>query len=244
VLYVHPFAEEMNRARRMAALQARALAALGYGVLQIDLYGCGDSSGDFGDARWDLWKDDLAQRRRLAKRSASAAGHAVGTAPGRAARPRLCAQRLVIRYRPCCCGSRLSGPAFLTQFLRLRVASALLEEGAERCGTSACAQALRAGECSRSPATTWRRTWPRHRCARSARSLMPACPVHWFEALKSADGACRPARRASAPLGARAASCWTCTALPCPPFWTTPEITVGPEWLVATSPSCENKHDV
>jgi alpha/beta superfamily hydrolase len=40
----------MNKARRMAALQARALAALGYGVLLLDLHGCGDSSGDFGDS--------------------------------------------------------------------------------------------------------------------------------------------------------------------------------------------------
>ena len=60
VLYVPPFAEEMNRARRIAAQQARALAALGYGVLQPDLGGTGDSSGDFGEARWDSWKDDLA----------------------------------------------------------------------------------------------------------------------------------------------------------------------------------------
>ena len=46
LVYVHPFAEEMNKARRMAALQARAMAAAGYAVLQIDLYGCGDSAGD------------------------------------------------------------------------------------------------------------------------------------------------------------------------------------------------------
>src|SRR5687768_8838655 len=52
VVYVHPFAEEMNKSRRMAALQARALAASGHAVLQIDLLGCGDSSGDFGDASW------------------------------------------------------------------------------------------------------------------------------------------------------------------------------------------------
>ncbi|WP_229425321.1 hypothetical protein [Massilia sp. Se16.2.3] len=50
LVYVHPFAEEMNRSRRMAALQARALAARGIGVLQLDLHGCGDSVGDFGDA--------------------------------------------------------------------------------------------------------------------------------------------------------------------------------------------------
>ena len=30
VLYVHPFGEEMNKSRRMAALQARAFAAAGY----------------------------------------------------------------------------------------------------------------------------------------------------------------------------------------------------------------------
>ena len=59
VLYVHPFAEEMNKSRRMAALQARALAAGGLGVLQIDLKGCGDSSGEFSDATWADWLADV-----------------------------------------------------------------------------------------------------------------------------------------------------------------------------------------
>ena len=61
VVYVHPFAEEMNKSRRMAALQSRALAAAGFSVLQIDLHGCGDSSGDFGDASWDDWVNDVVQ---------------------------------------------------------------------------------------------------------------------------------------------------------------------------------------
>ena len=61
VLYIHPFAEEMNKSRRMAALQSRALAAAGYTVLQIDLLGCGDSSGDFGDASWQDWIDDVVR---------------------------------------------------------------------------------------------------------------------------------------------------------------------------------------
>ena len=59
ILYVHPFAEELNRTRRMALLQARRFAALGYAVFQIDLFGCGDSCGDFSAARWDIWKRDL-----------------------------------------------------------------------------------------------------------------------------------------------------------------------------------------
>jgi uncharacterized protein len=33
ILYIHPFAEEMNKARRMAALQSRAFAKEGFEVL-------------------------------------------------------------------------------------------------------------------------------------------------------------------------------------------------------------------
>lgn len=61
VLYIHPFAEEMNKSRRMAALQSQALAEAGCAVLQVDLLGCGDSSGDFGDATWQAWLDDTVQ---------------------------------------------------------------------------------------------------------------------------------------------------------------------------------------
>jgi exosortase A-associated hydrolase 2 len=59
VIYLHPFAEEMNKARRMAALQSRAMAAAGFAVLQIDLLGCGDSAGDFSDATWSVWKENV-----------------------------------------------------------------------------------------------------------------------------------------------------------------------------------------
>jgi uncharacterized protein len=59
ILYLHPFAEEMNKSRRMASLACRALAQAGHAVLQIDLRGCGDSSADFGDASWADWQDDV-----------------------------------------------------------------------------------------------------------------------------------------------------------------------------------------
>lgn len=64
VVYVHPLTEEMNKSRRMAALQARALAQAGFDVVQIDLLGCGDSSGDFGDATWSAWVEDIASACR------------------------------------------------------------------------------------------------------------------------------------------------------------------------------------
>jgi exosortase A-associated hydrolase 2 len=59
ILYVHPFAGEMLASRNVIAAVSRQLAELGFGVLLVDLYGCGDSSGDFGDARWEIWRDDL-----------------------------------------------------------------------------------------------------------------------------------------------------------------------------------------
>ena len=68
VVYAHPFAEEMNKSRRMAAQQARALSAAGFTVLQIDLLGCGDSSGDFGDATWQGWVDDVVAACRWLRR--------------------------------------------------------------------------------------------------------------------------------------------------------------------------------
>jgi len=71
IVYLHPFAEELNKSRRMAALQSRALAGAGFAVLQIDLLGSGDSEGDFGDASWDRWIEDAAFAVRwLAERAA------------------------------------------------------------------------------------------------------------------------------------------------------------------------------
>ena len=81
VLYIHPFAEEMNKARRMAALQARALAQAGYSVLLIDLLGCGDSSGDFLDATWQRWLGDVVQGCHWLRSRTNTHGATSGPAP-------------------------------------------------------------------------------------------------------------------------------------------------------------------
>lgn len=49
----------MNKTRHMVALQAKAFSDLGYGVFQIDLFGCGDSCGEFKESRWEIWKQDI-----------------------------------------------------------------------------------------------------------------------------------------------------------------------------------------
>ena len=142
LVYLHPLAEEMNRSRRMAALQARALAALGVAVLQIDLLGCGDSSGDFGDASWQAWRDDVdAACGWLRERT--------GTQPGLwglrvgallaldyAASAQRAPARLVLWQVPA------TGAACLSQFLRLRLAAEMLDGDAAKTGQGT--QALRA----------------------------------------------------------------------------------------------------
>ncbi len=71
ILYLHPFAEELNSTRRIVAQQARALAQAGYGVLQIDLMGCGDSEGDFANATWAAWLHDAQQAHRWLRENTS-----------------------------------------------------------------------------------------------------------------------------------------------------------------------------
>lgn len=59
VLHLPAFADEMNKSRRMVARQARAIAAMGGVAFVLDPYGTGDSAGDFGDATWRGWRDDV-----------------------------------------------------------------------------------------------------------------------------------------------------------------------------------------
>lgn len=82
ILYFHPFAEEMNKSRRMAALQARALSDAGYAVLQVDLCGCGDSDGDFSEASWNAWLDDAGLAYRWLRTQSDAPLHLWGLRSG------------------------------------------------------------------------------------------------------------------------------------------------------------------
>lgn len=133
VLYMHPFAEEMNKARRMAALQARALAQAGYAVLQIDLLGCGDSSGDFGDASWQGWVGDVVQGCRWLRQHSKTPGAASGRVPlwlwGLRAGCLLAVEAARQLDEPCnflFWQPPTAGRPLLQQFLRLKVAGDML----------------------------------------------------------------------------------------------------------------------
>lgn len=57
VLFLPSFGEEMNKSRRMVAMQRRALASLGYSVWSLDLPGCGDSRSSLESVEWQDWVD-------------------------------------------------------------------------------------------------------------------------------------------------------------------------------------------
>jgi exosortase A-associated hydrolase 2 len=130
-LYIHPFAEEMNKSRRMVALAAAAFAERGWAVLQVDLKGCGDSDGDFGEATWQDWVDDISFFWQWMERNCEGT-QGLWTLRGgclvvadwlkrqRASHPLLLWQPTV------------SGERHLTQFLRLQVVNQVLNESDAR----------------------------------------------------------------------------------------------------------------
>ncbi len=146
MLYVAPFAEEMNKSRRMAALQSRALAAAGWTVLQMDLFGCGDSEGEFGDADWLQWVSDVRAAAGWLRTQTGCAPSLWGLRTGcllaaQAARTFEPAPDLLY-WQPV-----ISGRQFLQQFLRLKLAGQLVGgESGERTGTQEMRERLLAGE--------------------------------------------------------------------------------------------------
>lgn len=235
VLYVHPFAEEMNKTRRMAAMQARELAAMGFGVLQIDLHGCGDSSGDFGDARWSIWKSDLALAhnwllKRL-ERPITLWGLRLGAllATDYAASAAEPVAALVL-WQPV-----LNGKTFMTQFLRLRVASDMIGEGKEGGGTQALRASLQAGATLEIAGYCLA---PELVAAIDALDLAaltpPTVPAHWFEAVSATDCPLPPAAARVTDAWQKANGAVRVHAVPCPPFWAAQEITESPALLAAT----------
>lgn len=146
VLYVHPFAEELNKSRRMVALQARALAEAGHTVLQIDLYGCGDSAGEFGAAVWECWVTDVIEAadwlRERTGRDPCLWGLRTGCLIATQAALQMKTVPDFVFWQPV-----LSGRQYLQQILRLRVANQLMgpSDGA-RIGTQQLYEQLERGE--------------------------------------------------------------------------------------------------
>ena len=236
VLVVPPFAEEMNKSRRMLSLQASSLAAAGIGVLMVDLYGTGDSEGDFGDARWQIWLEDLACARQwlqdkginavsllavrmgalLALESASDWGDKV--------------DRLVF-WQPI---SR--GEVMLTQFLRLRVAANMMGSGSAET-TKGLKARLAAGEhvevAGYDLASELAQEVENKSLA--AVDMMQSIPIHWLEVSSKEAGSVSPAANKLISTWREKGLSVTARGVKGEPFWATQEIATAPELLDVTT---------
>ncbi len=132
VLVVPPFAEEMNKCRRMVTEAAIALAGRGIATVVPDLYGTGDSAGDFEDADWATWASDLGAAARWAAESGLALEGYLAIRLGAALAMQairdgqLPGARRTVLWQPVFDGGR-----FLQQFLRLRIAAGMMEDRRE-----------------------------------------------------------------------------------------------------------------
>ena len=231
VLYVHPFAEEMNKSRRMAALQARALTTRGYAVLMPDLYGCGDSGGDFAEARWETWVADLrhARDRLLAQYG----GPLVlwGLRAGCLLLDELHsdspeAVAAAVLWQPVA-----NGELHLTQFLRLRMAAGMMGGAKETTGQLRArlegGEVLEVAGYGLAPELA-------ARLAAARLNPPPDGPVCWLEVSQAANAELSPA-------STRVADAWRQDGVPLhtavvrgEPFWTTQEIREAPELIDET----------
>jgi len=146
VVLVPPFAEEMNKSRRMLTLVAEALAERGFHVMLPDFYGTGDSEGDFSEASWRGWLEQLDCSINSMKHDYGIESYSLLAVRSGALlvaqylqQPYPKMDRLVL-WQPV-----VDGVTYLTQFLRLRLASGMLSGGEEKENTQSLKQQLAEG---------------------------------------------------------------------------------------------------
>jgi len=235
ILYIHPFAEEMNKSRRMAALQARRFAAAGFGVLQPDLYGCGDSSGEFAAARWPVWQADLRLCLDWLLARSTTPLYVWGLRLGCVLATELARQvqaDSLILWHPV-----INGATALTQFLRLRLAARMLD------GTRETLARLRVElAAGRTVEVAGYELHPELASAlEQARLATPAAGSHvnWFELVATPE---RELALSSQQLLAHwrgAGVAVKAQTVVGEPFWSTPEISCVPALLEVTSRSLD-----
>jgi len=233
IVYVQPFAEEMNKSRRMAALQSRALAARGWMVVQPDLEGCGDSEGEFGSCDWRSWVADVIDAAAyVGERSGLTPkmwGLRAGCLLACAAARQLPDATDIVMWQPVA-----SGSAFLRQFLRLKVAAAMFGSAEQKVDSKSLLDALAQGRAVEIAGYT---VGPALAAGLEEARLEPAATparVCWLEVSNRTPAELAPAAATPLAAFAKQGHLVTAQAVTGPPFWQTQEIEECPALLDAT----------
>lgn len=178
-MFLHAFGEEMHKARRTVAAQARLLAAEGYNVVLLDLSGCGDGAGDFADATWQLWHADAAfalqYLRSLDSGPVSLWGLRLGALLACEMAQAVGDIAQLILWQPV-----LNGEQQIDQFLRLRTAASAVGDGAVFDRKSLWGE-LRAGRTLEIAGYELSPELALGIAQSRLLDLIPPCPVAWLE---------------------------------------------------------------
>ena len=237
ILFVPPLAEELNKSRRMVNLQARRMAQAGYAVLIPDLYGCGDSGGDFGDADWDLWLDDLARCSDHLEACCPAPLVVWGLRAGCLLAGDFLAARAEQAAAAIYWSPVTNGEQHLTQFLRLRMAAGMM--GGQKEGTAQLRAQLDAGE----PLEVAGYTLAPGLATRlaAARLQQPqADAIEWFDVAAQDTAALPPASERLIERWREQGGAVTATVVGGDAFWSTQDIIEVPQLLEATTQRLES----
>lgn len=230
VLYLHPFGEEMHKSRRMAAIQARTLAAAGYVVLMPDLTGCGDSHSDFGDASWRAWREDaLIAHAWLAHHYHAPItlwGLRTGATLAVDLSRDLKAISSLLLWQPV-----TNGEVFLNQFLRIKLASQMLADGQAQSGTKALRTQLAAGHGVEVGGNMLSPAMAKELSAIRLIDIQPTCPVTWLDIGGEPSESLLPANQRISEAWMQNGGRLSTKTVSGDPFWLTQEITECPSLI-------------
>ena len=226
VLMIPPFGEEMNKCRRMMTAVALALAEQRIASVIVDLYGTGDSAGEFASADWTTWRSDVVRAAQWCGERGLRVNALLATRLGCPLAAAVVASGAIapiersVLWQPMFDGAR-----FLNHLLRLRLAALLAEQ--DRKETMAELRArFKNGEVVEiagyelsSQLAGDLETLPR------VASLPPQFgDIHWIEIVREAGLPVPPASQQLIDSTRAAGGRVSCSLFAGEPFWTSTEI--------------------
>lgn len=237
VIIVPPFAEEMNKSRRTLALIARGLASRGIGAMLIDLYGTGDSEGDFSECTWEVWKTDIESGIHWLGERGIRKLNILGLRMGAMLATDFLQQRdldlnKIVFWNPVTLGKTM-----MTQFLRLRVAAAMGKEDKEKETTSTLRRMLQEGKTVEVGGYELNPDLVRSidSLSLAKMSLPEKSQALWIDVVPNQGDSILPASKKVVENWSGRGVEINARALSGPQFWSTPEITVLPDIVGLTS---------
>ena len=234
LVFVHAFAEEMNKSRRMVSLQCRALATAGCAVFQIDLLGCGDSSGLLSDADWSSWVADVqAGADWLVSVYPGVPlwlwGHRAGALLAAEVAAKRPSPAHLLLWQPL-----LAGKTQVQQFLRLKAAAGIGDGGNASAAMAAMRTALEAGQVIEVAGYPLTGTLVAGLESAALKQPREGGKVRWLEVSTRPEPGMSPASDKTVTAWRAVGLDVQTSALAGPAFWQSSEIETAPALLRAT----------